>query len=125
MWGLFAGVNLLQAQPNFAGGKGDGYATARLGIGTSIEQTGWEAHIRVWPNPTKASQILFVAFPPELAGEMVELIAADGRRLQWNQLPAQRTHFEWQLPALPAGLYLIRFRHASGTVSQKLQLLAP
>lgn len=109
-----------QATGPYSGGSGDGYDDAYLELSTVItaEATSRVDPVSVYPNPAVSGSA--VQTDLRVPARSAEIISTTGPIIRLDM-----TGERWQLPPLPAGVYLLRIYTDQGPVSGRLILLAP
>lgn len=118
------GTVSLQGQAPYAGSQGDGYArvlATRIPVGiTEKRPVGW----RIGPNPLVEGAPLALQWPAAAGSLQAVMYDLQGRPVAQGQWSATQGQIDWQLPAIPAGLYVLAIRYASYSFTHKLTLHA-
>jgi hypothetical protein len=114
--GLFA--SLLPAQSAYHGGEGDGYDRASLSqVQVSVE-TEALAGLQLTPQPLHRGEALQLSWSQPATQPLgLQLYDPQGRLVAQATIDAGQSSWQWDLPSLSAGVYLLVL---PGSAAQKL-----
>jgi hypothetical protein len=104
---IFFSGSFVKAQSAYRGGKGDGYASAKV-EGININGGGSSAtRIKIFPNPL-INSALNISFPEIPEGKVkIMLVDVSGRICYLNELEIKNKKYPIQLPQIANGTYFI------------------